>query len=144
MVIWIGRLVVLEHGIPRVRNTRCERFERAPEQRAQPSLRQALGERIDRGDTTEVDRTLFTRNGLGFWMVHAPWFEGQRLAEDHYFVAFCKILFHEGQVPPPAMQPRRAIVEDNLENGFFVPAEPFSAERDDSSARGDRFAKPHF
>ena len=65
-------------------------------------------------------------------------------AEDDHLVAHGEVLLHERQVPPAAMQPRRAVVEDKLEDGFGVVIEPLDAEGDDVAARGGRLIELQF
>ena len=66
------------------------------------------------------------------------------LPKDEHLVADRKILFHERQVPPAAMQPRRAVVENDFKNGFAAAAKTFEAERDDRAARRGRFVLRQF
>ena len=70
-------------------------------------------------------------------MVNRAWFNRTQLSKHHDLVADGKVLFHERQVPPSAMQPRSAIVQDQFENRFCVLLEPFDAEGD-NGAMGDR------
>jgi len=79
-------------------------------------------------------------DNLGFRMVHGSRLEAQRFAEHHHFVALREILLHERQIPPTAVQPRGAIVEDEFENGFLVVMEPLHTERHDGTASCNRFA----
>src|SRR5208283_5724172 len=59
-------------------------------------------------------------------------------------VAHGEILFHERQVPPAAMQPRRAVVEDDFKDRFAAAAKPFEAGRNDRAACGGRFLHRQF
>ena len=94
-------------------------FQRPPDESAQPPLRQAFGERIDRRNAVDVDETFLAAfDDFGFRVVHRARLGFDELAEDKHLVANGKILFHERQVPPPAMQPRRAVVEHEFKNGF--------------------------
>src|SRR5207247_10199238 len=55
---------------PRLTNLACEPAERSPNQRSQPSLGQALGERINRRDAIEMNQIFFAGlDHFGFRMV---------------------------------------------------------------------------
>ena len=102
---------------PRVGDARFILLEHAPNQSPQPALRQVLGQRINRHDPTQMDEILLRRlNDFGFRMVDRARPERYDLAVDQHFVTGAKVLFQERQVPPAAMEPRRAIVEDELED----------------------------
>ena len=116
--------------------------QRPPDERAQPALRQTLGERINRRQAVEVDEVLFAVfDDFGFRMVHRARLEINRLAEHDHFVAHRKILLHERQVPPAAMEPRGPVVEDQLKDGLGVLLEPLHAEGDDRAPRRRRLAE---
>src|SRR5438552_752509 len=74
-------------------------------------------------------------------MVNRAWFRRTEFSKLHDLVADGEVLFHERQVPPPAMQPRGAIVQDEFENGFCVLLEPFDPERDYRAMRNRRLVQ---
>ena len=129
----------------RIANLRFKSFQRPPDQSAQPALRQAFGERIHRRDAVDVDETLLAAlDDFGFGMIHRARLGLDELAEDEHLVADLEILFHERQVPPAAMQPRRAVVEDEFKNGFAAAAKTFQSLRDNRAARRERFVLRQF
>src|SRR5262245_22785373 len=67
-------------------------------------------------------------------MVDGPWLQAENFAEHEHFVADGKILFHVRQIPPPAMQPRLSVIENQLEYRLGAFFEPFSACRDNLPA----------
>ena len=71
-----------------------------------------------------------------FRMVDGARLQIDRLAVNHHFVTGLKVLLHERQVPPAAVQPRRAVVENEFEHRFAAAAPAFDAARDDFAARG--------
>ena len=82
-----------------------------------------------------MNETLFAGpDHLGFRMIDDPRLERIQLPEDDDLVANREVLFHVRKVPPPAMQPRGAVVEDELEDGFGVTLEPLDAQSDHGSA----------
>ena len=89
----------------------------------------------------QMDGPLVARNDLGLGMVHGARLQADGFAEGHDFVTFCKILFHVRRVPPAAMKACSAVIEHDLENGFFALTKPFDAHRDDLAASDDRFAE---
>ena len=124
-------------GFLRLHDLRLELLERPPDQPAQPALRQPLGERINRRDAVEVDGDFLA--GLDVFrlgMVDGARLERIGFAENHHVVADREILFEERQVPPAAMQPRRAVVENELEDGLGALGKIIHALRDDLAARG--------
>ena len=130
---------------PRLGDVPLDFFQRAPDQPAQPALRQALGERIHRCDAVEVDETFLAAfDDFGFGMGHHARFGFAQFAIDKNLVAHRKIFFHERQVPPAAMQPSRPIVEDDFKNGFAAAAKTPEAGRDDRAARRGGFVLRQF
>ena len=123
-----------------------------PHQPPQPALRQPFGQPVNRRDTLEMDRALrlLARlvggrlNDFRFRMVDGARPERAGLAENHHFVADLENLLHERQVPPPAMQPRRAVFEHDLEYGLGLLAVVVGPERDDAPASGRRLMKLKF
>jgi hypothetical protein len=67
-----------------------------------------------------------------------------QFSENENLVAHREIIFHERQVPPAAMQSRRAVVQDDFKNGFIAAAKTLESERDDFSARRERFVLGEF
>ena len=117
-------------------------IQRPPDKRAQPALRQPFGERVNGSQAAEVDdRVLAVFHDFRFRMVHGARLELNRLAEDDHFIAHRKILLHERQVPPAAMQPRGPVIENQLEDGLGVLLEPLDAEGDDLASRCDWVAE---
>src|SRR6266850_6651934 len=80
-------------------------------------------------------------NNLRLRVVNGAWFNRTQFSKYDDLVANRKVLFHEGQVPPSAMQPRGAIVQDEFENGFCVLLEPLDAQRDCGAMRDRRFVQ---
>ena len=127
---------------PRLDDLRLVCFEHAPDQRAQPPLRQPFGQRIDRHDAIEMDEVFFTRlDQFRFRMVERARLERNGPAVNQDFVTRVKVLFHERKVPPAAMQPRCAVLQDKFKHRLAPAAPPFCAERDDFSARSPRLAQ---
>ena len=75
-------------------------------------------------------------------MVDGPRLERNELAISEHFIALLEVFFHERQVPPPAVEPRRAIVQDKFEHRPVPVAPAFDAEGDDLSARRGCLAQP--
>ena len=123
--------------VPLKGHLRFELLERPPNEGPQPPLRQAFGQRINGREAIDVNEVFVARfDNLRFGMVHGARPERNRLAIDEHFVARLKIFLHERQVPPAAVQPRRAVVEDEFEHRFAAAAPAFDAARDDFAARG--------
>ena len=105
-------------------------------------MRQTLGERVNWRQAAEVDdRVLAVFHDFCLRMVYRARLELNWLAEHDHFVAHRKILLHERQVPPAAMQPRGAVIEDKLKDGLGVLLVPFDAEGDDGAPRGHGLAE---
>src|SRR5437867_9779572 len=68
-------------------------------------------------------------------MIDRARLERDQFSKHDHFIAYLEILLHERQVPPPAVEPRCPVVENEFENGFRVLLEPFNAKREDRSAR---------
>ena len=127
---------------PRLGDVFFEPGERSPDQRPEPALGQALGERVNRGQAVKVDEVLLAvLDDFRFRVVHGSRLEADRFAEDDHLFAHREVFLHERQVPPPAMQPRRAVIEDELEDGLGVLLVPLNAERDDRAPGGNRLLK---
>src|SRR5260221_4255026 len=78
---------------------------------------------------------------LRLGMVNRAWLNRTRFSKHNNLVPHGKVLFHEGQIPPAAMQPGGAIVQDEFENGFCVLLEPFDPKRDYSAMRDRRLVQ---
>src|SRR5262245_50670058 len=69
--------------LPRLKNLRFNLVQRAPNQRAQPALRQAFGERINRSESAEMDEIFFAGlHHFCFRMVKGARFGAEQLAKD--------------------------------------------------------------
>src|ERR1043166_8620511 len=77
----------------------------------------------------------------GFGMIDGARFELEHFPENEDVVAGLKIFFHERQIPPPAMQPRRAVVENDFKNRPAAAAVTFQSLGDNNSAGGEGFAQ---
>ena len=89
-----------------------------------------------------MDEVLFAvLDDFGLRVVHRPRLESYRLAEHDHLVAYRKILLHERQVPPAAMQPRCPVIENQFKDGLRVLLKPLHAEGDDGAPRGGRLAE---
>ena len=129
-----------EHELrPRLEDARLVRFERAPDQRSQPPLRQTFGQRIDRNRERRFAANRVQHFGLR--MIDGARSQRIGLAVNQHFVSRPKVFFHERQVPPAAVEPCRSVIEDKLEDRFAATAPPFDALRDDLAARGSRLAQ---
>ena len=60
------------------------------------------------------------------------------------FVAHHEIILHEGQVPPAAVEPGGAVIENDFEDGFLAAPEFFEAQGDDFTASGAGFIEGEF
>jgi len=116
--------------------------ERPPDQRAQPALRQPLGQRVDGGEAVKVDEVLLAVFAdFGLRVVEGSGLEVHRFAERNHFLAHREVFLHERQVPPAAMQPRGAVIEDQLEDGAGVVLIPLDSVGDHPAPRGGRHAQ---
>ena len=80
----------------RLSNVPFEFFQRAPDEPAQPALRQTFRERINRRDAVDVDETFFAAfDDFGFGMIHRARFGFLQFSENKNLVAHCEIIFHE-------------------------------------------------
>ena len=105
----------------------------------------SLGQRIDRRDAIEMDQAfLAVLHHLRLRMVDRARLERDRFAEHDHFVADLEIILHERQVPPPAMQPAGAVIQNEFEHGFGAFARPLHPQRLDSSPRDRRDAHLQF
>src|SRR5262249_446159 len=66
-------------------------------------------------------------------MVYRAGLQLDQLSEDKNLVVPREIFFHERKVPPSAVQPRRAVVQDNFEDGLCSVTKPFEAHSDNSA-----------
>ena len=95
----------------------CELLHRAPQDGAQGTLLKSFGEGINRDHSIEMNRRVLAWFRLfRFRMIHRAGSERIGATKRHAFVPHGEKPLHEGQVPPTAMQPRRAIVEDQLKH----------------------------
>jgi hypothetical protein len=74
-------------------------------------------------------------------MVHRARLEQERFAKHDHFVAGGEILFHERQIPPPAMQAGRAVIEDEFVDGPGMLLIPFYAVGHDFAPGRRRLVK---
>src|SRR6266508_3530761 len=131
--------------LPRIGDASLVGFQRAPDQRAQLPLGQTFRQRINRHNAVEVNEVF--RAGFDDFrlrMVDRARFQRIEFAENKNLVARLKIFLHERQIPPAAVQSRRAVVEDELEHRSGAAAPAFDALRDDLAAGGARFAHAQF
>ncbi len=127
---------------PGLANPAFELPERPPDQRAEPALRHALSQRVNRGEAIEVDEVLLAVfQDFGLRVVHRPRFEVNRLSERDHFLPDREVLLHERQVPPAAMQPRGAVVENQLEDGLGAVLVPLDALGNNPAPRRGRLAE---
>src|SRR5205085_7253269 len=130
--IWHLTLATSKLHLPRLRDLAFKSLKRSPNQGSKPSLRQPFGQRVYRRDPAEVNEVLLAAfERFSFGMVDNPRLERVRFAKGEHLISHRKIILHERQVPPAAMQPGRAIVEDDLENGFGMLFEPFRPASND-------------
>ena len=99
---------------------------------------QPFGQRIDRGDAVEMDRAFEGLDDFGFRMVHGPGPQRAGLAEDDHFIARFEVIAHEGQVPPPAMQPPAPVVQDQFKKRAPTAQWPGPRCGDGSASQGGR------
>ena len=89
-----------------------------------------------------MDEIFFTHlDHFRFRMVDGARLERNGPAVNQDFVTRVKVLFHERQVPPAAMQPRCAILQDEFKHRLAPGPPPFCAESDDFSARSGWLAQ---
>ena len=117
-------------------NMFLETRQRPPDQPAHETLRQALGERIDRRDAIDVDQKLLAAiDDFRLGMVDGARLEGLHLAEDHDFIAHREVVLHVGEIPPAAMQAARAVFEHEFKDRLGALGESLHPLRDDATAR---------
>ena len=105
------------HLRPGVRDVPLVLGEGPPDERAQPALGEPLGERVDGREPAEVNEVLLpSLDDFRVRMIYGARLQRDGLAEDNHLVSRRKILLHVGEVPPAAMQPGGAVVEDQLIN----------------------------
>src|SRR2546430_2366115 len=76
-----------------------------------------------------------------FRVVDGARLERIELAVHQDFLTLPEVFSHEREVPPAAVEPRRAVVENELEECFSATAPALYAERDNFAARGGRFVQ---
>ncbi len=116
----------------------AELFEQPPHQRAQPALRQPFRQGINRRDAVEMDGCFQRLDDFGFRVVDRAGAEGTRLAENDHLVARFEIISHEGQVPPAAMQPAGAVVQDQFKKRAAAAHAPRPGRDGRAASQGGR------
>ena len=122
-----------------VRHQVGELIHRTPHGGPQPPLLDAVGQPVHRHDALEVDELLSLLGDLGLGVIHRARFLRGELAVHVDEVAGFVVALHVRHVPPAAMQPRRAVVEDELEQALAV-AHPLDASRHDRPGNRARVA----
>ena len=107
----------------------------APHRAAQPALLDAVGQPVHRHDALEVDELLALLGYLRLGVIHRTRFLRLEFAVDVDEVAGFVVALHVRHVPPAAMQPRRAVVDDELEQAL-AKTHPLDARRDDRPGDG--------
>ena len=120
---------------------RLEFLQRAPNQRPQPALRQPFRQWINGRDAVEMYRAFQLLDDLGLRMVNRARPQRDGLSEHDDFVPRLEILFHEGQVPPPAMQSARPVVHDHFKYRLAAAAKSPQARGDDLAASQGRLVQ---
>jgi len=111
--------------------------EEAPDERAEPALGETFGERIDGSDAVEVNGVFLARfKHLGFGMIQSSRFEAAEFSIGKDLVTLTKIMLHERQVPPAAMESGGAVVQDEFEQGAAAAAKAIKAQGQDAAPDG--------
>lgn len=110
-------------------------FQCAPDERAEPTLRETFGERVNGDDAVQVDGGFLARfDDFRLRMIHGARLERVRFAIDHDIVAIAKVILHEGEIPPAAMEPGGAVINDEFEDGLAAFGKSIQAHGNDLAA----------
>jgi len=78
---------------------------------------------------------------FAFGMVNSSWLQRKRPPKNDHLISYFKVLLHEREVPPAAMQTGSPIIQDNLKNRFLALTKPLHTHGNDTAARDSGLAQ---